>query len=342
MKIALGPDELLRNPGLFDWSLRNARSPGDEIVVLPGAVALTRGSWAFEAFQWIGLAAGVKLVISRDAVVRLAPDAERMTGGELRPSRDLNVLWIGPDATVTGGGIIDGNFAAHPGWSCGGIRAFGRCSISDLSIVGLSGSRASQESFAFSATGATGGTTIRGVSVSHCKVDDADSYVSGIYVGATDDNGVESTVEDCAVRLGERGQFAFSSTFRTHFDRCHGEAMRFWYTDTGPGIAIITNSIGRVSYSVVGSVALEKVDRRVVVHDSAFEATGTDGARWVEWWNKGGAGIGAVVVISCQFKRFKWRAATIGDTGAVAFITCTGTATDGDVGSLIPILETIA
>ncbi len=365
MKITLEPKELERDPSLFDWALRTARQPGDQIVVLPGAIAITRGSWAFREFGWIGLAAGVSLILT-GSTLQLSMAADRVTDGIERPSKDLNLLWIGDGASIKGG-VLDANFKAHPGWSCGGVRAFGRCTLEKLTIIGLSGSRKLQESFAFSAQGATGGTIISEVAVEKCKVDDNDSYVSGIYVGATEDNGVHSTVKGCNVKLGPRGQFAYSSTFNTLFKDCYGEAMRFWYTDTGPGIARIANCKGHVSYSAIGSVAtpydldvvlakVSRVNRQVIVANSDFVALDLAtaekvfgpnpnlGARWVEWWNKSAEGIGAVVIVGSTLTGFRWRSAIAAETGAVIYLSCFGATTDGDTvtpESFQPISEEI-
>lgn len=329
MKITLEPKELERDPSLFDWALRTARKPGDQIVVLPGATAITRGSWAFPEFDWIGLAAGVSLILT-GSILQLSAVADRVTGGADRPSKDLNLLWIGDGASIKGG-VLDANFKAHPGWSCGGVRAFGRCTLEKLTIMGLSGSRGLQESFAFSAQGATGGTIISEVTVEKCKVDDADSYVSGIYVGATEDNGEKSTVKNCNVHLGPRGQFAYSSTFSTLFINCYGEAMRFWYTDTGDGIAVIEECSGDASYSVIGSVSTEKTHTRsVVVELSNFVQLGKE-ARWVEWWNKGGVQLGGVMIRACTFNGFTHRAAIVGQTGAVVLIDTQWNPVDGGV-----------
>jgi hypothetical protein len=361
MKITLEPKELERDPNLFDWALRTARSPGDQIVVLPGATALTRGSWAFPEFGWIGLADRVSLNLT-GSILRLSPGAVLQTDGVERPSKDINLLWIGDGSSIKGG-VLDANYHEFPGWSCGGVRAFGRCTLEKLTIMGLSGSRGLQESFAFSAQGATGGTIISEVAVEKCKVDDADSYVSGIYVGATEDNGEESTVKNCNVYLGPRGQFAYSSTFDTLFINCYGDAMRFWYTDTGPGIARIESCKGVVSYSVIGSVAtpydldvvlakVSRVNRQIIVANSSFSALDLAtaekmfgpslniGARWVEWWNKSAEGIGAVVIVNSTLTGFRWRSAVAAETGAVIYLNCSGVTTDGDTatpGSFQPI-----
>ena len=365
MKITLEPKELERDPSLFDWALRTARQPGDQIVVLPGATAITRGSWAFPEFDWIGLADGVSLILT-GSILQLSMAADRVTDGIDRPSKDLNLLWIGDGASIKGG-VLDANFKAHPGWSCGGVRAFGRCTLEKLTIMGLSGSRGLQESFAFSAQGATGGTIISEVTVEKCKVDDADSYVSGIYVGATEDNGEKSTVKNCNVHLGPRGQFAYSSTFSTLFINCYGEAMRFWYTDTGHGIAMIESCKGLVSYSAIGSVAVQtpldvvlaktsRINRQIIVSNSDFLALNLVtaenvfgpnpnlGARWVEWWNKSAEGIGAVAIVGGQFSGFRWRSAVAAKTGAVIYLNCAGATTDGDTvtpESFQPISEKI-
>lgn len=365
MKITLEPKELERDPNLFDWALRTARRPGDQIIVLPGATALTRGSWAFPEFGWIGLADRVSLNLT-GSILRLSPGAVLQTDGVERPSKDLNLLWIGAGSSITGG-VLDANYHEFPGWSCGGVRAFGNCLLKKLEIIGLSGSRKLKESFAFSAQGATGGTIISEVTVEKCKVDDADSYVSGIYVGATEDNGVHSIVEGCEVKLGPRGQFAYSSTFDTLFKDCYGEAMRFWYTDTGPGIARIENCKGHVSYSAIGSVAtpydldvilakVSRVNRQVIVANSDFVAldlataekvfgpNANLGARWVEWWNKSANGMGAVLIINSTLVGFRWRSAVAAETGAVIYLSCFGATTDGDTvtpESFQPISEEI-
>lgn len=330
MKIIIGEKEANQ----FDWALRMARSPGDEIVVEAGATVFTQGSWAFPEFQWIGLAPGVRLSLGKGSTVLLAANAVRTTDGLIRPNRDLNILWIGADAEIVGEGTLDANYEAHPGWNCGGIRAFGKCQLSGLTIIGLSGDRQVKESFAFSAEGATGGTHIVNVKVNRCSIGPG-SYVSGIYVGATIDNGIRSIVELCEVDLGEHGHFAYSSTFITFFLNCVGKSMRFWYTDTGDGIAVIEQCSGGASYSVIGSVATESQvsrphTRSVVVEDSEFTQIGKE-ARWIEWWNKGGVQLGGVVIKSCTFNGFTHRAAIVGTTGSVVLIETEWNPVDGGV-----------
>jgi hypothetical protein len=292
VKLTITAEDVAAIPGVFDWALRSLRAPGDEIIVAEGVTVTTRGNWAFGDHGNIQLASGVSLIIQPAACVRLAEDAERVdsTNKVERESRDLNLLWIGDGCTIRGG-RFDANGQAHPGWSCGGIRAHGGYRIEDTEIVGLSGDRARQESFAISSIGATGGSSVRRVRVKDCLTADASTYVAGIYLGATADNGIESVVEDCRVDLGEHGQFAYSSSYATRFNRCHGDAMRVWYTDTGPGIATLENCTGMGFWSVVGSVATDDQRREVTVRGGAFVSPK---GRAVEWWDRGGHNEGFV------------------------------------------------
>lgn len=334
MNILLTKYDLQDDPNRIDWALRTARTPGDQIEIETGAIAETLGAWAFEDLGHVSLAPKVTLVIQEGATLRLSPNAKRAPDKNPPATPFMHILYMGGGSAITGNGTLDCNGAAHPGITCSGPRALGRVTVHDVCIIGCSGKKSGAEAFAFSAEGDTGGTIICGVSVVKCFCDGPDDYMSGIYVGGTVDNGVESFVTNCTVDLGTHGWFAYSSTFSTTFRECSGTAQRFWYTDTGAGMATIVDCEGSASYSAIGSVAIESGESRrvVVVSGSSFKAIG-DGARGVEWWNKGENAVnqGGVTFVFCTLEGFRWRAAVAATTGAITFINTKAEAIDGDI-----------
>lgn len=314
MKITLTAADLEKRPELFDWALKTFRAPGDEIALDDGALAPTKGSWAFPEFGYIQLADRVTLTLKPSARVILSKDAVRETDGHPRLAKDLNLLWVGANCIISGG-TFDANYQAHPGWNCGGIRFHGPFSGRNFDVVGLSGTQNVQETFVLSGNGATGGTEIEYVRAHSCDTERADSYVSGIYMGATEDNGKPNTVRACSVDLGPNGWFAYSSTYATTFDGCTGSAARFWYTDTGPGIATLVKCVGTSSYSSIGCVAVNDQIREVTAIDCAFLSPE---GRTVEWWDKEGRNIGFVVFDRCRLEsKFGVASAALG--GSLVF-----------------------
>lgn len=305
-------------PTRFDDACRVART-GDVIELQPGGVYETAGCWAFPDF--VSLGSGVKLVAT-GATVRLT-GPQRTAHGVERPDHDLAVLWCGPGVEIVGG-TFDGDWKMQGGWFPSGIRFFGRFSISGARITGLSGSRqsvtpsGSVEAFAISSEGDTGGSVVEAVTVDGCR-DDADSYVSGIYVGATVQTDDESVVTNCTVDLGEHGQFAYSSNQPTRFIGCTGMAARFFYNDTGPtrGTKIV-NCSGSGSYAAFSLVAKPGATHRdVFVRGGRF-----DFPRAVEWWDQsGGQMTGGVVCQDVDF-RCDFRAAVSAPRGVLAFAGC--------------------
>lgn len=347
MNLLLTKADLQANPNRIDWALRVARTRGDRIEIESGAIAETLGAWDFSEYGYMSLAEGVSLVIHDGAVLRLSPSAVRVPRKDPPATPFMHILFMGAESSISGNGTLDCNGAAHPGVTCSGPRAFGMVTVRNVCIIGLSGKKSGAEAFAFSAEGATGGTKIIGVSVAKCLSTGPDDYVSGIYVGGTIDNGIESLVEGCHVDLGPHGWFSYSSTFATRFSKCAGIAQRFWYTDSGPGIAIIRECSGQASYSAIGSVAVQagKNRRHVVVVGSIFKALG-EVSRGVEWWNKDANAMneGGVTFINCTLEGFRWRAAVAANTGAISFINTLADSKEGDSiqpGGIVPFSTTI-
>lgn len=313
MKLVLSKSDLERDPNLFDWACANVRAPGSEIVVEPGSVAVTRGTWAFPEHGYLTVASDVTLRMT-GAELRLSADAVRTTNSQLRPERDLNVLWLGAGALVVGG-RFDGRFADHPGWNVSGLRFYGRYHIEGAEIIGLSGNRSVKESFAISSEGATGGSVVRNVRVHSCN-ESADAYVSGIYVGGTTDNGSDSLVENCSVNLGWHGQFAYSSTYATRFRNCYGKAARYWYTDTGPGRAVIENGSGELSYAIVSSVCTDNQRREIRVIGGEYQCPL---GRAIEWHDMGGEHQGGFVIFRDVKADVRWNVASVAKRGTLLF-----------------------
>lgn len=341
MNILLTKADLQANPNRIDWALRVARTRGDRIEIESGAIAETLGVWDFPEYGYISLADGVTLVIQSGAVLRLSPNAIRTPKQNPPPTPFMHILFMGAESSIEGEGTLDCNGASHPGVTCSGPRAFGRVTVSKVQIIGLSGKKSGAEAFAFSAEGETGGSRIYDVSVEKCLCDGPEDYVSGIYMGGTVDNGRESIVERCKVDLGPHGWFAYSSTFATKFSWCTGTAQRFWYTDSGPGIATLVDCNGKASYSAIGSVAVSpgRNRRNIMVYGCGFEGIG-DSARGVEWWNKPGASNdGGVTFDTCELVGFRWRTAVAADTGSIVFINTPAGQVEGDAiqpGSIVP------
>ena len=314
MIVTLTPSDTEKDPYILDKVLRTVRSRGDIIQLEDGVTALTRGNWAFPEFGWISLASGVSL---RGGAVKLAPDATRETNGKVRPAKDLNILWCGEEGEIKGTTF---DCTAPTGWNGGGLRFHGRFTVEDCDITGLSGTLDVQESFAISAQGKTAGTVVKRVKVYDCYTADPKSYVSGVYIGATDGGG-GNTVQDCDVDLGPNGWFCYSSTKHTIFLGCTGISKRFWYTDTDDGEALLTHCRGTVHYAAVSSVVVKDSPiRRVMAQDCEFNGSGS--ARAAEWWNKGAEVTGNLVFRSCQFTDFAYSAAIVAKQGSVVFVDC--------------------
>lgn len=318
MHVTITADDVSKDPFVLDRVLKMVRSPGDVIILGDNVTAATQGTWAFEAYGWISLADGVSLRGGHNSVIRFSSPVLE-TRGQVRPAKDLNILWAGDGCSVSG---LTFDCTAPEGWNGGGLRFHGRFNVTDCVIKGLSGTIGQQESFAISSTGDTSGTVVERVVVHECFTASPTSYVSGIYIGATSGDG-GNQVFDCDVDLGPNGWFAYSSTRPTMFKDCTGSASRFWYTDTGDGEAELQSCSGEVAYAAVSSVAVEGEPlRRVLVRECHFTANG-ETVRAVEWWDKTGAkGQGHVVFDACEFGGFSHAAAIVADQGAVVFVHC--------------------
>ncbi len=318
MQVTITTDDVSRDPFVLDRALKMVRSPGDVIILGDNVTAATQGTWAFEAYGWISLANGVSLRGGHNSVIRFSSPVLE-TRGQVRPAKDLNILWAGDGCSVSG---LTFDCTAPEGWNGGGLRFHGRFNVTDCVIKGLSGTIGQQESFAISSTGDTSGTVVERVVVHECFTATPTSYVSGIYIGATSGEGGNQVIA-CDVDLGPHGWFAYSSTRPTVFDQCVGKASRFWYTDTGDGEATVQDCSGAVSYAAVSSVAVEGTPlRRVLVRGCHFIGEG-ETVRAAEWWDKTGAkGQGHVVFDDCEFESFSHAAAVDADRGAVVFVAC--------------------
>lgn len=283
--------------GEFDRALNLAQS-GDTIILASGGNYTTKGAWYFATRNYISVPAGVK-IIATGATIKLS-GATTTTGGVPRPDKDLPILWMGDGAEIVGG-TWDADYASQGGWFAQGIRCFGKFTIKDCVIKGLSGSRASGtpsgqvESFAISSQENTGGSVVAGVTVKDCKVASASDYVSGIFIGSTIASTTQSIVANCSVDLGTYGQFAYSSNGPTLFSKCTGSAARFWYNDTGNSIgARIYACTGTAYYAALSSVATVAGINREIWADGCTFTT----PKLVEWWDQSGTGMTGTVTVT--------------------------------------------
>lgn len=212
---------------------------GDTIELGPG-VHRTMGNFAAGAGRgWCQIASGVRIIGAgaERTIIRLQPEARDLLLAT-RPDRDCCVLWGNTEISLAGL-TIDANQRHLPDCHVGGVRFHGRYELEDLRIVGLRGSWHDDrtatkeiEVFAVSSVGSTGGSRIRNVHVADVA---ASAYVSGIFVGSTEEATEESTVSDCSVRLGDGNQFGFSANRNVRFWNCTATGGRYgFYNDTGP------------------------------------------------------------------------------------------------------------
>ena len=304
---------------------------GDTIVLEPGGKYTTRGPWQF--VNYMSLQPGVKLVAT-GATIKLT-DAVRAWNGVQRPDHDLPILNCGANTSITGG-LWDADWKGQGGWFAQGIRFWGKFRIEGAKIIGLSGSRksgtptAEVESFGISSEGDTSGSLINSCQVSDCKVDSADDYVSGIFMGATAPGTEISLVTYCDVELGVNGQHAYSANTWARFSNCAGEASRWWYCDTlGDSRVTIKDSTGKASWAAISSVATGNVRRDIWVNDCTFQAP-----RLVEWWQKTGNLDGSVTITNTEFAG-KFYLAASAPKGDMRFLGCSlGAATQAVSGTV--------
>lgn len=283
--------------GEFDRALLLAQS-GDTITLAPGGSYTTQGAWYFSSRNYISVPAGVK-VIATGATIKLANPVKK-TGGVDRPDHDLPILWCGDNVEISGG-TWDADYASQGGWFAQGIRVFGKYTIRDCVIKGLSGSRASGtpsgqvESFAISSQEDAGGSVVAGVTVKDCKSASANDYVSGIFIGSTSGFATQSIVANCSVELGSYGQFAYASSGPCLFSKCTGTAARFFYMDTGntKGARLYVCS-GTAAYAAISSIStVANITREIWADQCAFTTP-----KLVEWWDQSGSGMAGTVTVS--------------------------------------------
>lgn len=284
----------------FDIALARARA-GDVIELEENAVYQTQGAWAFPDSGYHSLKSGVTL-IAKNATIKLV-NPVRSTGNNLRPDKDLPILRAGHDTVITGG-KWDCNYEAHAGWFAQGIRFFGRFSITDAEIIGMSGSRSSGtpsnevESFAISSEGDTSDSQIARVHVHSCKSDDPLDYVSGIFLGATLPTTKASLIDGCHVYLGQYGQFAFSANTKVRIEDCEGKASRGFYNDTGPTDVVMVNCDLEGTYAAVEFVSKNAppVRRQILLRTCNLK-----GERMLTWDDYTAKMTGFMVAESCTF-----------------------------------------
>lgn len=284
----------------LDEVLNKVRDPGDEIRLEPGEYT-TRGSGASD------LAPGVTL-IADGCKIRLVDPV--ITD---RP-------WVEPPVLGAGSKIVGGDWdlGDHGGIAQCGFRANGTAQIHGATIRALFGRRVAtddhpvKEAFAFTQKRGTGGTQIIGVTAYPLRTDH-DDYVAGIYV-----NDDAAEVFDCDMRLGMHGQFAYSTARRATFTNDHGEAARFFYTDTAGFLGIANGCQGRAHWSAFAFAGGGESDgpRHITAFDCAIDATGGRLVEFDETVSK--QQLAQVVIFGGEYV-CRWRIASTSPT-ARAFI----------------------
>lgn len=310
MNITVNPS----SPSELDRAFLLARSPGD-VITARGGNFTTKGNWGFP--NYCHLASGVTLDFT-DSTLKFDTLANltTQTGGVTRPDKDLNILWGEGNNT-----IIGGKFDATPpaGWYGGGLRFSGVYKVSGSTIVGLKGSWAANvEVFAVSSQGNTDGSIVENVTVKEVA---QDSYVSGIYVGATvyPVTVAPSVVTNCNVDLGFNNQFAYSSTRKTVFTNCVGSGVKYGlYTDTRDMVAVLIGCKLTASWAAISSIGMASTTR--MVSATNCELTGERG---IEWWDKTGTADVMVggVVISASTLNSKYTATVLAKKGNLSIVT---------------------
>jgi len=301
-------------PGDLDRAMMMMRSPGDVILAQNGQFT-TVGNWGFPDFR--SLAKGVSLNATGSRI-SFSAAYQGSAGGVPRPAKDLNILWGAGDNTVIGGSW---DCTPPAGWFGGGLRFSGKFSLSGATVSGLKGDWAFSgpgftgvEVFAVSGEGATGGSAVE-----NCKVlgVSPNAYVSGIYLGATEDNGIPSMVMNCDVDIRFDNQHAYAATYLTRFVDCKGRGGKYgFYTDTGACIARLQRCELQGSWAAISMVGVGLVRRSVVAEECKLV-----GGRGVEWWDKtpGSASMdGGVMVSSCDIDA-EYLAAVAAAKGSISF-----------------------
>lgn len=275
----------------LDDALLKVREPGDTIQLEPGEYT-TRGSGASD------LAPGVTLDATGSKIKLVDPVLTD------RP-------WIEPPILGHGSKVVGGDWdlGDHGGIAQCGFRAAGTVQIHGATIRGLFGRRKAtddhptKEAFAFTQDRGTGGTQIINVTAYPLRPDH-DDYVAGVYV-----NDGNAEVSGCDMRLGMHGQFAYSTARSATFAECHGEAARFFYTDTAGFLGVACDCSGRAHWAAFAFAGGGESDgpRHLTAVNCNIDATG---GRIVEFDDTVSKQAHAYIAIFGGEYRAHWRIAS--------------------------------
>lgn len=289
----------------FDEALRTIKAGGT--LALEDADYTTRGPWFGGPRDLSFTEEGVTIEAGNAQIILENPLDKASTGPRI--DWDFPILHCPPNTTIRGG-IWNANQAKQlPTMRVSGIRFYGKFTISKARIIGLRGSKSNAtphmvEVFAISSEGKTGGSLVENVTVDSCAARDSKfDYVSGIFMGSTEDSPEASVIRNCKVDLGTVGQFAYSANGNSPvtIENCTGDAARFFYNDTGPTkLARIINCTGNASYAAI-SLALADgfpvTERNVIVRNSRFLSPAGRGLEWNDATR--GNMKGAVTFVDC-------------------------------------------
>ncbi len=296
---------MTHQPRTHELDAAFAAATAGDTIELGAGVYRTQGNFAAgERRGWCQMAAGVRLVGigSGRTIIRLSPDV-RTTILASRRDHDWNVLWADANASIAGV-TLDANYRELPDCHVGGARFHGRFELDDLRIVGLRGAWHDDrtltkeiEVFGISSCGNTGGSVVRTVTIADVA---PSSYVTGIFMGSTEEVREESTVSDCIVQLGEGNQCGYSANRRVSFWNCSSTGGRYgFYNDTGPVREVTLDQCDLSgSHAAVSLIATAPDAVRAPVRILRSRLCS---CRGVEVWDRTGTAIEAdVLVDSCD------------------------------------------
>lgn len=299
----------------FDAALEMVK-PGDVIRLQPGRHT-TRGNWAHRnygtTFSGIRLE-GVRAETGEVPILALQDPVTSWLGVE-RPDRDLNILWLGNECSVSDL-HLDCSCPSHPDWCVGGIRFYGKFRLADCIITSLRGTAGKFEVFGVSSWGNTGGSQVIRVAVQDVK---PSSYVSGIFLGGTVKTRETSTVQSCWVDLGSGNWFCYAANFSTVVTECSGQGAEAWFhNDFGETEnVVLRGGSGTANEAVIRLVTTQDGIRQLAAFDMKVEAP-----RGLVLWQKGGHMTGHVV-IQKSLVGTKWVACCVSPECHATFIDCT-------------------
>lgn len=254
MKITLYPTDD------FDKALSLNRDPGTEFVLTKG-VYKTKGNWYYN--DWLTLASGCKLYGEGSTLI-LGENATKSYNNIVRPDRDLNVIWVGPN-TVVENLIIDGNEShfnntdpSKTWFITTGIRSTGTVTINNVIVKNIRGTKNAIntltkeiESFGISTVGQHGGSVIDNCIVQDCP---ENSYISAIGCGHIGNNVSDSIIRNCSINVGKNNWFGYGVNQNVKIKNCN--------IKNGPSIAVY-NDTDVTENILVENCKFENIDKLV-------------------------------------------------------------------------------